>query len=208
VPAPTLLALRADFLPLMHPFFPRPTQLAQNWIAQILRPGDVAIDATLGNGNDALFLARCVGPNGKVHGFDVQAAALCTSTELFEKNQIPQDQYSWHLLSHAEMQQVVTAPVRAVMFNLGYLPGEDRNVITQSKETLLALEAACSLIDRGGIITIVCYPGHAGGDAETAEVIAWADKQGAAWHVVVYEKRATLRKAPILIAMQKKGADT
>ena len=192
----------------MHPLFPRPTQLAQDWIAQILRPGDVAIDATLGNGNDALFLARCVDPNGKVHGFDVQAAAIRASTELFEKNQMPAEQYALHLLSHAEMRQVVTPPVRAVMFNLGYLPGEDHNVITQSTETLLALEAACSLIELGGIITIVCYPGHEGGDSETTEVLAWADKQGATWHVVVYEKRATLRKAPVLIAMQKKGADT
>ena len=103
MPAHTLPALRADLFPLMHPLFPRTTQLAQDWIAQVLRHGDVAIDATLGNGNDALFLARCVGPNGKVHGFDVQAAALCTSTELFEKNQIPRDQYSWHLLSHTEI---------------------------------------------------------------------------------------------------------
>ncbi len=192
----------------MHPLFPRPTQLAQDWIAQVLRHGDVVIDATLGNGNDALFLARCVGPSGKVHGFDVQAAALVASSALFQANQISENNYTWHLLSHGAMQDVVAPPVRAVMFNLGYLPGEDHDVITQSTETLRALDAACSLIEPGGIITIVCYPGHEGGDSETAEVLAWADKQGAVWHVVVYEKRATLRKAPILIAMQKKGADT
>lgn len=191
----------------MLALFPRPTQLAQDWIAQVLRPGDVAIDATLGNGNDALFLARCVGPNGKVHGFDVQAAALTASTALFHEHQIPDKNFSWHLLSHGAMQDVVAGPVRAIMFNLGYLPGEDHKVITQSAETLRALDAACCLIEAGGVMTIVCYPGHEGGDVETTDVLAWAAQQGADWQVVVYEKRATLRKAPLLIAMQRKGGN-
>ncbi|PID81943.1 hypothetical protein CSB20_00400, partial [bacterium DOLZORAL124_64_63] len=44
-----------------------------------ITPGDTAIDATLGNGHDTLFLARCVGKTGTVIGFDVQTQAI-TST--------------------------------------------------------------------------------------------------------------------------------
>ena len=39
---------------------------------QVLRPGDMAVDATAGNGADTLALARMVGPDGVVHGIDVQ----------------------------------------------------------------------------------------------------------------------------------------
>ena len=56
-------------------FPPRPTALAQEILRPLIRPGDLVIDATAGNGHDTLFLAECVGPAGKVLAFDVQAAA-------------------------------------------------------------------------------------------------------------------------------------
>src|SRR4051812_2315376 len=41
-----------------------------------LRPGDVVVDATAGNGYDTLFLAERVLPGGRVFTFDVQAEAI------------------------------------------------------------------------------------------------------------------------------------
>ena len=38
-----------------------------------------AIDATLGNGFDALFLSKLINDNGKVFGFDVQEMAIESS---------------------------------------------------------------------------------------------------------------------------------
>lgn len=38
--------------------------------------GDTVIDATVGNGNDTIFLASLVGPTGHVLGFDIQQCAL------------------------------------------------------------------------------------------------------------------------------------
>ena len=35
-----------------------------------LLPGDMAVDATAGNGHDTIFLARLTGPQGKVFAFD------------------------------------------------------------------------------------------------------------------------------------------
>jgi predicted methyltransferase len=40
--------------------------------ARSLQAGDVAVDATAGNGHDTLFLAEAVGPTGRVHAVDVQ----------------------------------------------------------------------------------------------------------------------------------------
>ena len=50
--------------------------VAHNLIRDKLRPGDIAIDATVGNGHDTVFLVEQVSPSGKVYGFDIQQAAI------------------------------------------------------------------------------------------------------------------------------------
>lgn len=49
---------------------------AQQLIQKRLRPGEIAIDATVGTGADTLFLARLAGARGRVYGFDIQQDAL------------------------------------------------------------------------------------------------------------------------------------
>jgi methylase of polypeptide subunit release factors len=184
--------------------FPRPTELAHEWLKKIIVAGDHVIDATLGNGHDALFLAQCVGATGRVHGFDVQEQAIEVATAQMLQHGIAEEVYQWHLLSHEKMAEVIDDPVKAVMFNLGYLPGADHGVMTVTESTLAALEAASRLVIEGGLMTIVCYPGHVGGDCETESVKSWAMQQGEQWHVVHFAKWATKQAAPELIAMQKK----
>ncbi len=63
------------------------TQEAHSLIKQKLHSGDIAIDATVGNGYDTLFLAKQVGTTGKVYGFDIQQAALdATRSRLQQAN--------------------------------------------------------------------------------------------------------------------------
>ncbi len=38
--------------------------------------GMTAVDCTVGNGHDTLFLAEAAGPGGRVYGFDVQPRPL------------------------------------------------------------------------------------------------------------------------------------
>lgn len=52
------------------------TAIAQTYWEAVVRPGGCVVDATLGNGHDALVLARLVGPGGHLYGFDVQARPL------------------------------------------------------------------------------------------------------------------------------------
>ena len=46
--------------------------LAARYMEDILREGDVAVDATMGNGGDTAFLCKLVGKTGHVYAFDVQ----------------------------------------------------------------------------------------------------------------------------------------
>lgn len=151
-------------------------EIAHDNVREHLRVGDTAIDATVGNGHDTMFLAQCVGESGHVHGFDIQAQALQKTRQSLQAEGL-QDRVSLHLASHAEMalrvSQACRGRIQAIMFNLGYLPGADKSLITQPDSTLPALQAACGLLAPQGIITVMAYPGHAGGDEETMLVEQW-----------------------------------
>jgi hypothetical protein len=160
--------------------------IAHNLIREILRPGDIAVDATVGNGNDTLFLAEQVGPSGKVFGFDIQLAAIDSTRakvdswagEISHCN-APAQAINLTLIhaSHTDMCGKIPAHyhggIGAIMFNLGYLPGGDKRIITRTDSTLSALNSASRLLASNGIITVLAYPGHQGGDLETEEVKNW-----------------------------------
>ena len=55
-------------------------ELAHELVRGVLQPGDIAIDATAGNGHDTQLLAECVGPTGTVYSFDIQLAALAVTS--------------------------------------------------------------------------------------------------------------------------------
>lgn len=139
-----------------------------------LRAGDVAIDATAGNGYDTLFLAERVLPGGHVFAFDVQSEALVATSDRLLAAGIPAESFTLILAGHEHLAEKLSAGlkgrIQAVMFNLGYLPGSDRSVITEVSKTTRAIGAAIEWLAPGGIMTVVVYPGHAGGAGEAREV--------------------------------------
>jgi len=150
---------------------PDPLGIARALVAGWVRAGDTVVDATVGNGHDTLFLCGLVGPAGRVIGFDVQAAAIeATRQRLAAAGQ----RAELHEESHAGLPDYVGPGLAAAMFNLGYLPGANKAVTTRRAETLAALAGALARLRPGGGITVVCYPGHAGGAAEAEAVSAWA----------------------------------
>jgi tRNA1(Val) A37 N6-methylase TrmN6 len=152
--------------------------VAHDLIRNILVPGDIAIDATVGNGHDTLFLAERVAPLGHVYGFDIQQAAIDSTHRKFRQNGLENCLTLTHG-SHALMIDQIPAQfhgnIKAVMFNLGYLPGSDKSVITQTESTLAALTASARILAGNGILTVLAYPGHQGGDMETDQVKNWCE---------------------------------
>ena len=146
--------------------------LARMWQEMVISAGDAVIDATMGNGHDALALCRLVGDTGHVHAFDVQQEAL-TATRQRLKEAGLLSCCTLHHMGHERMAEVVAAPVRAVVFNLGWLPGGSREITTGWETTKAALCAALSLLQAGGIVTICAYPGHERGIEELVGLTAY-----------------------------------
>lgn len=147
-------------------------QLAHFFLRERLKPGDRAVDATCGNGHDTLLLARLVGAEGRVWAFDIQEEALTATEERLAEAGCRERVALVHG-GHERLAEVVTEPVRAVVFNLGFLPGAPRETVTTPETTLAALEQAAELLLPGGIITVAVYTGHAGGADEGSAVEAW-----------------------------------
>jgi predicted methyltransferase len=185
-------------------FPPKPTRLAQQMLGELLREGDLVIDATAGNGHDTQFLAGCVGATGRVLAFDVQEAALRSTRERLREAGL-EERVELHLASHARMAEFAEAEsVAAVMFNLGYLPGEDHALATEAAETMRALDAAAGVLKSGGLLSVVCYPGHPQGGEEAASVERWMNGRAAdAWRVAKYAVVGTKAPAPFLMIARK-----
>jgi SAM-dependent methyltransferase len=187
---------------------------AHQLVGQRVRPGETVADATAGNGNDTLFLAKQVGAGGRVYGFDIQREAIEATRRKLEEAGIAvangerEGVVRLVLDSHTEMARHIdpddAGRVAAVMFNLGYLPGSDRQVITLPDSTLSALNSALSLLRPGGILTAVVYPGHPGGQEEAEAVEAWASAlpQREA-QALVYRFANRRPSPPYLIAVEK-----
>ena len=145
-------------------------QLAADVISRCVLPGDRVIDATMGNGHDTEFLARLVGPSGRVYAFDIQQRAL-EQTHIRLNNASLLDRCSLYLKSHSEIQSTVSERVRAAMFNLGWLPGGPKDVTTLWPSTKAAILSCMDLLLPGGVITVCVYPGHAAGDEERSNLM-------------------------------------
>ena len=140
--------------------------LQKYFILPHLHEGDTACDFTMGNGHDTAFLSQTVGPLGSVTAFDIQPKALESTARNLRQWNCPEN---WRLVcaSHHLAKEYVKTPIKAGMFNLGYMPGSGNKALTTMRSTTLpAVESALSMLDRDSILMVAVYPGHPEGEAE------------------------------------------
>lgn len=177
----------------------RPIHLSHDFLAEILDQEAVAVDATMGNGHDTAFLAQRA---GKVYAFDVQAQAL-------EKTQERLDQLGLTnavlvLEGHEHIDKHVKEPIRAAIFNLGYLPSADKELITQAHTTLEALGKILDRLEVGGRVAIMVYYGHEGGSQEKDAVLDYVRKLDQTLYTVMqYQPLNQINTPPFLLMIEK-----
>ena len=140
-------------------------ELHKYFVLQHLKEGEVAVDFTMGNGNDTLFLSNAVGKDGRVYAFDIQEAALESTRARLVSENAPEN-YTLICASHHRVKEFVKEPIKAGMFNLGYLPGAAHSVTTLRETTMAAVQAAIELLLPDGVLIIAVYPGHEEGSLE------------------------------------------
>ncbi len=136
----------------------RPLEFSHDFLEEVLDNDSVALDATMGKGNDTVFLAK---QSRRVYAFDVQEEAL----EKTRQRLVIEGLTNVDLIldGHENLDHYVREPLRAAIFNLGYLPSADKSIITKPHTTLQAIEKVLDRLEVGGRLAIMVYYGHEGG---------------------------------------------
>ena len=142
---------------------------------QKLNNGDTAVDCTMGNGNDTVFLCRLVGQEGKVYAFDIQEAAeVNTRKKLEDLNYLERSEII--LDGHQNIDHYVKEHIQLAIFNLGYLPKGNHEITTKKESTIEAVQKCLDLLKPNGIILLIIYPGHENGKVEKEGLHSFTSK--------------------------------
>ena len=117
---------------------------------------------TTGNGNDTLYLCNALN-KGFVFGFDVQSAAINNTDKLLKDNK--KENYRLFNESHENINVTLKnykGKISLILFNLGYLPNGDKNIMTNHISTVNAIKNSFEMLNNKGIILIVIYPHEEG----------------------------------------------
>ncbi|AMX82546.1 rRNA methyltransferase [Geobacillus subterraneus] len=180
-------------------------------LAGAVTEGDLAIDATVGNGHDTVYLAERVGDRGHVFGFDIQAEAIAAAAARLAERGL-HGRVTLFQQSHSELLTALPCDVHGriagAVFNLGYLPGGDKQIVTKPESTIQAVEQLLSVMKPGGVIVLVVYHGHPEGKIERDALLDYVrslDQQHV--HVLKYEFLNRRNDPPFILALEKRQAE-
>jgi predicted methyltransferase len=179
---------------------------ARSLFKKAIEPGDHVVDATVGNGHDTVFLAELVGETGHVYGFDIQAEAIMNTRNKLQDKHL-QERVTLFQKGHEHVGECVSSTsLSGAIFNLGYLPGGDKNIVTTPKTTISSIQQIMSLLKPEGIIVLVIYHGHPEGPEERDQLlqyVATIDQKDA--HVLQYQFLNQQNHPPFIVAIEKRS---
>ncbi|TCD46722.1 SAM-dependent methyltransferase [Streptococcus sp. X16XC17] len=177
----------------------RPIHLSHDFLAEVLDKEAIAVDATMGNGNDTAFLAKL---SKKVYAFDVQEQALQKTAERLA--QLGLNNAELILAGHETVDQHVPEAIRAAIFNLGYLPSVDKSIITKPDTTLSAISKILERLEVGGRLAIMIYYGHEGGSMEKDAVLEYIKTlDQTVFTAMLYQPLNQINTPPFLVMVEK-----
>jgi predicted methyltransferase len=173
-------------------------KFSHHLLKEHLTKDDIAIDMTVGNGNDTLVLVQTA---KFVYGFDIQKQACINAKNLL------QGYTNYKIIndSHLSFDQYVQEEIAGVIFNLGYLPGGNKNIHTNASTVLKTLKKVLKLLKTGGICILVFYPGHPSGMEEVKIIGTYLSTLNQKeYDVLKYEFINQINNPPFLIAIKKR----
>ncbi len=155
----------------------------------------VAIDGTLGNGYDTDFLSSLF---NKVYAFDIQKEAC--ENYINNKGNVNIINDSHHLFK-----VYVNEKVDCIMYNLGFLPGGNKEITTLHKTSLESIKVGLDILNSGGIMTICIYRGHDEGKIEETCILEYLKTLPKnEFGVMVQSYLNRQYNSPLLVVIEKK----
>jgi Predicted S-adenosylmethionine-dependent methyltransferase involved in cell envelope biogenesis len=183
--------------------FPNVLEISKRICELKLNNGDIAVDCTMGNGNDTAFLCRLVGAKGRVYAFDIQEIALENTTKKLQGLNY-EGRATLILDGHENIDQYIQENVKLVLFNLGYLPKGNHEITTKHDTTIKAVQKCLELLEVNGIILLVIYPGHENGRIEKEALESFSSQLNQKYFNVVNVSFANqINNPPRLICIEK-----
>lgn len=182
------------------------TNFVAHVVSAYIKKGDFVVDCTMGNGHDTLTLAKAAGifdkePAGSVYAFDIQDAALEETTKLLSANGLSDLKNSGVRLikdSHEKLSEYLSKADKepsAIVFNLGFMPGRDKKILTKRKSTINAVKQAVELVKEEGIVAVTTYSGHEEGAEENAALQYYLSTLSSKKYHVAYVNMINQKKA-------------
>lgn len=173
-----------------------------------MKKAKVVVDATCGNGHDLLYLAKRAQKGCHLYGIDIQMKAIKSSKDLLQSNDIaPEVSLTFIHDSHdlAVAHQLKDKVIDLMIFNLGYLPGSNHEIITKPHHTIDAIKEGLNKLSKSGIITIVAYPGTSEGMDEMKSLISYlSDLEQKLYNVCHWQPLNQVNNPPELFILQKR----
>lgn len=180
--------------------------LAHNYWKMYGKKGGTYVDATCGNGLDSLYLAETflTPDSGRLFCIDIQSRAICITQNLLRESVSCKilDRISYHYTCHAEL-EFLPRSIDIFVYNLGYLPGGDKSLTTNSDTTLLSLKKALDYLSPNGIISIMSYPGHDAGRTELNSLIDFVSSLPRTYTVCRHQWTNRFRSPELFLIGQK-----
>lgn len=181
-------------------------QLSQLLLHALMKDSvQTVVDATLGNGHDLGFIIHAFPSLKKVYGFDIQLEAIQSAIKRLSP---PPDGVTLNLIhdSHLNYAKHIhpNQKIDLFLYNLGYLPGGDKSITTQTHTVIESLNHALDYLQIKGVISIVCYPGHESGRNELEGILKWVSQLNQRTYTVSHHRFINqINHPPELILIQQ-----
>ena len=176
-------------------------EMTHDIIRNYTKSKGIAVDFTMGNGYDTLFLAQQ--DFAKVIAFDIQEESLMRTKALLQQEK---QLAKVNLIcdGHENLDAYVSA-FDVGIFNFGYLPQTDKCVTTKLATSKIAVEKALACLAVYGVLLLVLYPGHEDGKKEADYFLekakALPSKQFAICHIALMNKK----QAPSILVIERQA---
>lgn len=164
---------------------------------------NVLVDATCGNGYDTLFLSSKISKKGKLYAFDIQKSAIESTKSKFKDKKTNVEFIND---GHENLDKYLNEDINCIIYNLGYLPGSNKKVVTKKETTIKSLKIALELLANNGLIVLVIYSEHEGGRTEKNAVLEFSSNLDyKKYNVLHYNFINQKMNPPEVVVINKRG---